>query len=163
MNTVIMAIGLVIAAGIIGWYLSRPGTVIASNISEGIWKDNAYTAIAGENITDRYLFGTIDANNEVKIATGAAAPMAIITDQADDGDPVVCALLGPGLPGTMKVVAGSNISQGAEVYCDAAGKARDLPAAPGTYYKCGRAIRAAVSGQLVEIVAIYPVAVEVDE
>jgi hypothetical protein len=117
--------------------------------------ENSVTRYAENAVNARFLLGKVGASGDlfVDIAGADDAPLFVITDEAADGDPVPCDILG-GLGRTTRVTAAGAISVGDEIVAAANGKAQTLPTAPGTYYSVGRALTAAQNADdLIEIAA----------
>lgn len=135
-----------------------PDSIALANIAPGEYQGGRKTMIAGAAFTAPFLFCEVGgAANTVTVCNNAGdIPLGVICDEAASGENVEVALLGSA-DGTRKVTAGGNISFGDMICTGAAGKAVALPASAGTYYIVGRALEAAVDGQVFEFDPFPPI------
>lgn len=105
---------------------------------------------AAQAINERFIFGSL-VNNKISPANGSTnRAIAVITDCANQNDPVNAQILGSNA-GTMKVLASGTINPGERIISDASGKALSFEDQPsGSYQICGIALTSASSGQYVE-------------
>lgn len=143
------------------WRMAREaknadGRVFLANIAEGT-HDGGITKAVDAAITERFLLGKIgSAADRVAVCGAADIPLGVITDEAAAvGDLVSVALLGSNR-GTVKMVAGAAIAQGALLEPAANGRVQTLGAGAGTHHVVGRALDAAgAAGEPIEVDAFY--------
>jgi hypothetical protein len=93
---------------------------------------------------------------QADIAAAVDKPLGIFQDQPEAGLPCVVSLI-PSTPGTNKVSINSTVTNDDWLTCDAAGYARTLPTANGTYWVFGRAILQAATAPATDIIEFVPV------
>jgi len=133
----------------------------AINTAPANWGTHAggkITMLADAAITTRYKLvkkGT-DANH-IAIPTAVSdEPIGICIDEpAAAEDPVTVIMLGAH-DGTVPMVAGGNITDGAALYMDADGDVVVKPTAAGTYWFVGNARGAWSAGEVVEVIPSIP-------
>jgi hypothetical protein len=152
---------LAAAALLVSWVAARPhGAQLRAlaNIAEG-FQPARLTYRADAVIATRNLVGKIGSDAaHVAVCGDADIPLGMITDQApaiDDG--VSVTLFGPNNECCLGI-ASAQILAGAFVVPAANGKLRTLPAAAGTYWIVGRALKtAAADNDDVEFIPCFPI------
>jgi hypothetical protein len=143
----------------------RSGLVAGLNTNPANWGTHAgsITKLTDAAVATRYLVGKFGSDvDHIAVCGASDEPLGIITDEsAGAEEPVNVAFLGA-QSRTLAAVASEAIAITDELYTAANGQVQNLPAAAGTYYKIGKPIRAAGSGEVVEFVPCYPVAVVVE-
>jgi hypothetical protein len=124
--------------------------------------ESAITRTNDAAVTARHLlWATGAAPGGVKVNTAATIPMGTV-DNTETATGVRQAVLLLGKGSTKKMVASEAITEGEQVYGDAAGKVSDLPAGAGTYYCVGTAVTGAgQDDDILEVADCVPFAVVV--
>ena len=152
MNRHLIAIRLLIAAALAR--INRtigPPMVLIGNIAEGT-HNGTITKKTDAAIATRFLFGKKGSDDDhIAVCTSDTDnPYGVITDEATAAEEIVnVALLGAAQE-TRKITLGGTVAVGDYLTCDANSKGKKLPTASGTYYICGRALMAGVSGDTIE-------------
>lgn len=162
MHTLLLIASLLVAVSLFAsWIASRPRgaqfTPLA-NVAEG-FQPAAKTYLADAAIATRHLLAKIGSDaSHVALAGVGDIPLGFVTDEAAAAeDPVNVRLLGLHQEGAIGI-ASAAIAAGDLLVPAANGKLRTLPAAAGTYYITGRALKAAAAdGDQVELVPCFPV------
>ncbi len=132
--------------------------ICLANIAAGTHAKSV-TRLTDAAVTIRYLLAKAGSDtNHVGICGETDCPLGVMTDEASAAE----VKLGVELLGvtdrTLLMVASEAIAVGADVYAAASGKVQDEPAVAGTYYKVGRAVRAAAANlDEIEVQAHAPV------
>lgn len=162
----VLTVGTVITAAVffvanISRLDRRSGLIAGTNTAPADWgthKGGLITMLAAAAITTRYKLVKkgADANHIAVIAAAADEPIGICTDEpAAAEDPVNVTMLGAH-DGTVPMVAGGNITDGAVVYSKGDGTVIVKPTAAGTYWKVGTARGAWSSGETLEVIPCKP-------
>lgn len=142
----------------------RPHAHTLANIAAGTHEDSV-TRLADAAITTRHLL-VKKGTDEDHIATCGAndLPLGVCTDEPSAAEePVNVALFGCAQQ-TRIMVAADSIDAMAEVYTAADGQIQAAPSAAGTYYRVGRALKAASgSDEEIEVDPYPPTAYVVSE
>lgn len=161
MHTLVSILICVVAIALfVSWIASRPrGQQLQGfvNVAEG-FQPAKKTYLTDAAIATRYLLGK-KGTDAAHIAVNGAAdcPLGIITDEAPAAEEGVNVdLLGLADEGKIMIAAGV-IAVDTFVYTAAGGKVQAEPTIAGTYYRVGRAIKAAAAdGDKVEVIPLAP-------
>jgi hypothetical protein len=126
---------------LISSFLGAPSCIEVNTTTLGTGR-RSYLADAA--ITTRHLLGKVgsDAQHIALVSAAANMPVGVIQDEPAAEGSASVALLGAA-PGTILMVSGEAIADQAEVYSKGDGKIMDEPTTAGTYWKVGRAQKAA--------------------
>lgn len=113
------------------------------NIAEGTHEDSI-TKLADAAITTRFLLVKAGSDAEHIAVNGANdLPLGVCPDEPSAAEAEVAVQLFGCAKATRVMVASEPIAADKEVFTAAAGKVQDAPTVAGTYYRVGRALRAA--------------------
>lgn len=129
-----------------------------ANIAEGVHGDGHITKLTDAAIATRYFLvekGTD--SSHVSVSNSAAdIPLGVCTDEAAAAEAYVDVALVGVATGTLRCVAGGNITMGDLIVSNGDGKVKTLPATTGTYYIIGRALADAVADDVIEFAHCFP-------
>lgn len=118
--------------------------------TQGIHNEGNITFSAAKTIKERFLFGAFVDGKITPVENGKHRAIAVITDCANQNDPINVQILGSN-SSTMKVLADGVITIGDFITVNASSKAVSLEnQTKGSYQICGVALSNASAGQHVE-------------
>ncbi len=131
----------------------------ACNVGEGT-HDVALSKTTDAAFTLRHLLCKkgVDADH-IDVCGAADEPYGTVPDEPGSGDLAAVKLLGKG-PTTLMIPTGV-VTQGADVFTDAAGKVQAEPTVAGTYWLVGRSLTTGVADKPMEVADCQPVRVVV--
>lgn len=152
--------GLVAIAQACRWLRNRNArdfSLCLENVGEGTHDGGRITLKVDATVTTRYLLAKQGSDVDHADICGASdIPLGVFTDEAAAiEDQVAVEVLGPNTR-TLLMVPSETMTYDDDVYAAAAGKVQDLPTAPGTYYKVGKALSAGVADGLIEVAPCFP-------
>lgn len=139
----------------------RSGLITGTNTAPANWgthEGGRITMLASAAITTRYKLVKkgADADHIAVIAAAADEPVGVCTDEPTAAEDAVNVTMLGAHDGTVPMVAGGDITDGAALYSKGDGTVIVKPTAAGTYWKVGTARGAWSSGETLEVIPCKP-------
>jgi len=139
------------------------GTVACHALGAGTHADGLIPRLADAAITARHKLVKVgsDASHFALISAASDRPLGFCIDEPEAAEDEATIQL-PGVTrGTVKGIAGEAVTADEDAYSKGDGNLMDQPTSAGTYWKVGRFLTAAASGEEVEIEPCFPQLVKV--